>query len=153
MLTHLYEFFYPLFSVWLIAGYLHLLHCLYIFEFIKSRIIIYLLFLPVLALEYYFSLHLPLDAPAALTGMTRVWIILFVGRSIFWLTFFMIWVIFMTFVSKHAVVVKFFITQFYSQFYLLFRAERWLLIFRPENFAPFLLSSYFFCRFARKLCK
>jgi hypothetical protein len=40
----------------------------------------------------------------------------------------MTWVIFMTFVSKHAVVVKFFITLFYSQFYLLFRAERWLTV-------------------------
>jgi hypothetical protein len=128
MLTHLYEFIYPLFSVWIIAGYLHLLHCLYIFEFIRSRIIIFLLFLPVLALEYYFSLHFPLDAPAVLTGMTRGWVILFVCRSIFWFTFFVIWVIFMTFVSKHAVVIKFFITQFYSQFYLLFRAERWFTV-------------------------
>jgi hypothetical protein len=125
MLTYLYQFCYPLFSVWLLAGYIHLLHCLYIFEFIRSRLLIYLLFVPVLALEFYFSLHLPLDAPAVLTGVTRSWIILFVGRSFFWLAFFMVWVIFMTFVSKHAVVVKFFITQFYSQFYLLFRAERW----------------------------
>jgi hypothetical protein len=34
----------------------------------------------------------------------------------------------MTFVSRHAVVIKFFITQSYSQFYLLFRAERWLTV-------------------------
>ena len=88
MLIHIYEFIYPLFSVWLIAGYIHLLHCLHIFEFIRSRVIIYLLFLPVLALEFYFSLHLPLDGPAALTGMTRGWIILFVCRSIFWFAFF-----------------------------------------------------------------
>ena len=127
-MTHLYEFIYPMFSVWIIAGYIHLLHCLYIFEFIKSRVIIYLSFIPVLALEYYFSLYFPFDAPAALTGITRGWIILFVCKSIYWLAFFLIWVIFMTFVSKHAVVVKFFITQFYSQFYLLFRAERWLTV-------------------------
>ena len=126
MMTHLYEFIYPLFSVWIIAAYIHLLHCLYIFEYIKSRFLIYLLFLPVLVLEFYFSLHFPLDSPTVVADINREWIFLFVCKSIYWFAFFMTWVIFMTFVSKHAVVIKFFITQFYSQIYLLFRAERWI---------------------------
>jgi len=126
MVAQFYQFIYPLFSVWIIAAYIHLLHLLYIFEFVKARFLIYLLFVPVLILEFYFSLHFPLDSPGTVADIDRRWVLLYIFKAIYWFGFFMIWVVFMTFVSKHAVVIKFFITQFYSQVYLLFRAERWI---------------------------
>ena len=126
MVAQFYQFIYPLFSVWIIAAYIHGLHLLYIFELVKSRFLIYLLFVPVLILELYFSLHFPLDSPETVANIDRGWILLYIFKAIYWFGFFMIWVVFMTFVSKHAVVIKFFITQFYSQVYLLFRAERWI---------------------------
>jgi hypothetical protein len=126
MAAQLYQFIYPLFSVWIVAAYIHLLHLLHIFEFVKSRFLISLLFVPVLILEFYFSLHFPLDSPRTAADIDRGWILLYISKAIYWFGFFMIWVVFMTFVSKHAVVIKFFITQFYWQFYLLFRAERWI---------------------------
>lgn len=126
MAVRFYQFIYPLLSVWIIAAYIHLLHLVYIFQFVKSRLLIYLLFIPVMILEFYFSLHFPWGSAMALADIDRGWIVLYIFKTAYWFGFFMIWVIFMSFVSKQAVVIKFFITKFYSQFYLLFRAEGWI---------------------------
>ena len=120
------KWIFPLLSVWSIAGYIHLLHLLHVFDIIKSKSLISLLFLPVLALEFYFGLHFPHGSLAEWDSITSTGFLLFTARSLYWFAFFIFWVIFMNFVARKAVVIKFFITQFYFQFYVVYRAQRWL---------------------------
>jgi len=117
------NFFFPLLSIWVLAAYIHGLHLLHVFGVVKSRLLIFLFFLPVLALEFYFSLHFP--NPAASAEITTGWLLLYLCRALYWCLFFLAWVIFMKIVADRAAIVKYFITHFYIQFYLLYRAERW----------------------------
>lgn len=119
------EIAFPLVSVWSIAAYIHTLHLFYIFEKVTSKLFLYSLFLPVIALEFYFSLHFPLGSPHTMINITIAWTVLFLLRVLYWFLFFMIWVIFMGFTARHSVVIKFFISEFHFQFYLLYRAEKW----------------------------
>ena len=120
----LIEWLYPLLSVWLIIGYIHLLHLLYVFEVVKSRLLAAVLLVPVVVLELYFSLRFP--QLVAWADVDRGWMLLFAGRLLFWLAFFVLWVVFMAAVAKRAVIVKWFITKFYLQLLLVFLAERWV---------------------------
>lgn len=115
---------FPLFSVWSIAAYIHLLHCLYIFKIVSSRLLIFVLFLPVLLFEFLFGLNFPY--PMQIADTSDGWIFYFICRSLFWFISFVVWVYFMTFVSKKAIVIKWFVTKFYQWLWLVCRGEGWV---------------------------
>ncbi len=118
-------FLLPLLSVWVIAGYIHTLHLLHVFDLVRSRMLVCLFFLPVLAGEFYFSLH-PFQASAGIpNGISSGWWTVYGLKALYWSLFFTVWVLFMKVVAERAMIVKFFITRFYLQFYILFRAQRW----------------------------
>ena len=118
------ELIFPFFSVWSIAAYIHLLHCLHIFDIVSSRLLISVLFLPILYFEFFFSLNFPTTTPIA--HISGGWIFFLVCRSFFWFISFVIWVLFMTFVSKHAIVIKWFATKFHQWLWLICKAESWI---------------------------
>jgi len=132
------EWLFPLLSVWLIIGYIHLLHCLLVFDIIKSQRLILVLFIPVLLLEFHFSLRFP--RPTAWANAGGGWVFLFVVKSIFWFVFFSVWVFFMNVAAKKTIVIKWFITKFYLQLSLVFLAERWV---TPTAFVAWVLLYYF----------
>ena len=68
----------------------------------------------------FFSLHF---SYTHLTDIDGSWIAFLICRWLFWLFSFIIWVYFMTFVSKSTVVIKWFVTEFYLQLWLIFRGQ------------------------------
>ncbi len=115
---------FPLLSVWVIIAYIHLLQLLLVFEKVVSRRLILILFVPVILFEFYVSLRFP--HAMAWADVNRGWIVLFVAKTLFWFAFFLVWVFFMNFTAKKAVIIKWFITKFYLQLSLVFLAERWI---------------------------
>ncbi len=132
------DWLFPLLSVWIIVGYIHLLHVLLVFEIVKSRLLILTLFVPVIIMEFYFSLRFP--HPVAWADTSGGWLWLFVAKSLFWFAFFCVWVLFMNMVARKAVIIKWFVTKFYLQLSLVFIAERWV---TAIAFAAWVLLYYF----------
>ncbi len=132
------EWLYPLLSVWVIVGYIHLLHVLHMFGIVRSRLLVLVLFVPVVFLEFHFSLRLPHSVVWADTGTG--WRLLLAAKVLYWFAFFCVWVLFMNVVAGRAVIVKWFITKFYLQLSLVFLAERWV---TPVAFAAWAGLYYF----------
>lgn len=120
------DLIYPFLSVWSIAGYIHIVHILHVFDKISSRWVVLMLFLPVLLLEFYFSLNFPVHASIHPKDIGGVWLFFYMCRSAYWLAFYLVWVMFVARAAKEAVVIKFFITEFYYPTLLLFKAMTWL---------------------------
>ncbi len=129
------EWLYPLLSVWVIIAYIHLVHLLHISDVVASRRLILVLFLPVVALEAYFSLRFP--QPLAWADLGWGWVVSVVAKTLSWFVFFAVWVLFMNVAARKAVIVKWFITKFYLQLSLVFLAERWV---APLAFAAWLCT-------------
>ncbi len=120
------NYVFPLLSVWIIAAYLHLLNCLHISEIISSPAVMYVLFIPVIVLEFFFSNIFSFGRIKSVSDIKSKWLLLFLSRLLFWVAFFYIWVIFATEASENLQWLKWFAPQFYLQFYLVFRGESWI---------------------------
>ena len=132
------EIVYPALSVWSVAAYLHFLHLLTVFDRLRSWIALSILFIPALAMEAFFSSHFPLSDAGGACFLTDTAVLADGGlwlRWGFWFVFFLVWVLFMGVLARVAVVVKFFITEFYFQLYLLYRAQRWLTVLAAMTWA------------------
>ena len=117
---------FPLLSVWIIAVYIHLVLCLHIMGIVASKIIASFLFIPVIFLEILFSIIYYPDQIKKFSDIKRKWLFLLACRLLFWLIFFIIWVLFITYLSKNTQILAWVAPQFYLLFYLVFRGESWI---------------------------
>ncbi|MDM8552166.1 hypothetical protein QUF72_18925 [Desulfobacterales bacterium HSG2] len=120
------KYVFPLLSVWIIAAYLHLLHCLRMFEMVSSTTIVFVLFIPVILLEFLFSSIFSFGRIKRFSEIELKWLLLFGCRVLFWFAFFNVWVIFVVNTSNDLQWLKWFAPQFYLQFYLVLRGESWI---------------------------
>lgn len=164
------RYMFPMLSVWIIAGYIHLMQSLFL-QGIFPPAWMPVIFLPIIILEFVLSpgneqfiqiITKQADVPKPQsqkkkkekkrvskqrkvsqankdTQLSRLWGtirhtkikvkigwgFLWLCRLVFWLIFYAIWVAFVFNEAQNAQWLKWFAPQFYLQFYLVFRAERW----------------------------
>jgi len=116
---------FPLWSVWIISAYIHLVQSLFMLDLINSNSIIYLLFLPILPFEIFASLIFSFGKVTKKYLSAR-WMILLCFRLVWWFLFYWIWVDIFTHGARQSICMKFFVSQFYINYYLVLRGQSWL---------------------------
>ncbi len=120
------KLFSPILSVWFILIYLHLLQCIYLWEIVNSKILISVLFIPIVFLEFWATNRF-FYKNRDLSSLQSKWklYLSFFGNLLFWLICFLIWVIFIGFAKEKAPGIKFYGPQIYIFVILLWRSMPW----------------------------
>jgi len=117
------KWLFPIVSVYLVAGYIHWLQYLSVFETISSNLILFILFIPVVIFEFFVTRRFyHLQKVNNDHDSWKSYLLAFAANVSFWFVLFLFWVLLMSILARANPGIKLYCTNFYPFVFILLRA-------------------------------